>query len=332
MIIPFLDGFLTFIRAPVTWLLILINVFFFSQNYQLSKDCKSQLSHWYQDQYFLHTQGQIYSQYSQGKLSSLTDSSTPYDPNAMFIQTNDMEMLGKLAFYDPTFLDTALKRSWFGDPVAIDLWKQDLSGFLTMKSYYPPVILGAFGDVSMDFFSMISYQFYHENLFHLTCNLFFILLVAGYLERRHSGLLIFSVYLLGGALAAFIHGLIQPAIGIPLVGASGSLSSLLGFLMVTHWRKKTRLFYFLLPTQKGMGFFWIPTCYWVIWLYVLEDVSGWLSEPSLYISGVAHRVHLFGLLVGCLMGFLYSKSLGFFKNHLLASPAKKQNHLLNRVA
>ena len=326
MIIPFLDGFLTFVRAPITWLLILINVFFFSQNYQLSKDCKSQLAHWYQDQYFLHTQGRIYSQYSRSQFFSLTNSrmDKKYDPNGILTQANDMEMLGKLAFYDPAFLDMALKRSWFGDPVAIDLWKQDLSGFLSMKSYYPPVILGVFGDISMDLFSMISYQFYHENLFHLIGNLFFLLLVAGYLERRHSGLLIFSVYLLGGALAALIHGLIQPANGIPLVGASGSLSSLLGFLMVTHWKEKTRLFYFLLPTQKGMGFFWIPTCYWVIWLYVLEDVSGWLAQPSIYISGVAHRVHLFGLLVGCLMGFLYSQCLPFLQWHPFQTPERNK--------
>ena len=59
MIIPFLDGFLGFSKVPITWLIILLNVFFFSQNYQLSKQCTDQFQQWYEDEDFMYSQGQI---------------------------------------------------------------------------------------------------------------------------------------------------------------------------------------------------------------------------------------------------------------------------------
>ena len=49
MILPFLDGFLTFSKAPITWMIIILNVFLFSQNYNLSKDCQEQFQAWYDD-------------------------------------------------------------------------------------------------------------------------------------------------------------------------------------------------------------------------------------------------------------------------------------------
>ena len=296
MIIPFLDGFLDFTKAPITWLLILFNIFSFFQSYEFSKNCQSELIHWYKDPGFLYTQGSVYKQYEDHEVLS---------------RAKDMEILGRLAFQDQNFLNVALKNSWKGDQIAIASWKRDLSDFLSLRAYYPPVLLGM-SDFQKDFFSVISYQFYHENFIHLLGNLLLILLVAGYLECRHSGFLIFSVYLLGGAFAA-IYGVTHPS-GIPLVGASGSLSALLGFLLMAHWQEKTRLFYFLLPFRKTMGFVRISTCYWVIWFFILGDIAGWLSQPSIYMNGVAHLVHLFGFLAG---GFIGGVSLIINKNFLI---------------
>ena len=226
MIVPFLDGFLDFNKAPITWLLILFNIFSFFQSYELSKNCQSELGYWYKNRDFLYTQGSVYKQYgSHGTVS----------------QEKDMTILGRLAFQDQGFLTVALKKKWSGDQIAIASWKENLSEFLSLKAYYPAAILGM-SDFQKDFFSIITYQFYHENFTHLLGNLLLILLIAGYLESRHSGLLIFSVYLMGGAFAA-VYGVVHPS-GIPLVGASGSLSALLGFLMVMHFHEKHVCFIF----------------------------------------------------------------------------------------
>lgn len=288
MIFPFLDGFLTFTRAPITWLLILLNVFLFSQFRNLSYECQEQFEAWYQDDDYLYTQGQIYKQYKEGR---------------QLAQVSNMETLGRLAFRDEDFLNTATKQDWDGDQIAIKSWKRDLDSFLVIRAYYPPMLLGV-SNYQKDFFSFVSYQFYHEGFYHLLGNLLLILIIGGYLERRYTGKVVFITYLLGGVMAALMFTLIGGLSGAPLVGASGSLCALLGFLVVVDFKTHTRLFYMILPFKKYMGFVLVPTFYWVIWLCMLEDLSGWIAQPGAFSGGVAHAVHLFGFVIGCALGWV----------------------------
>lgn len=289
MIIPFLDGFMTFSKAPITWLIILANVFLFSQNYGLSNDCQIQFEAWYQDDDFIFAQGQIYKQYTEKReIASI----------------RDYNLLGRIAFRDNYFLEDAPKREWSGDPIAIQKWKNSIADFKVLRGYYPPLMLGV-SEEQKDIFAFISYQFYHEGFLHLVGNALLVLLVGAYLERRHSGITVFVIYLLGGCAAAYMYSLSSSIGGSPLVGASGSLCALLGFLVVSEFKTKTRLMYILLPAKKYMGFVFVPTFYWVIWLCMIEDVSGWLAQSQILSSGVAHIVHIFGFMVGAGIGFIY---------------------------
>ncbi len=289
MIIPFLDGFMTFSRVPITWILIMLNVFLFSQNYTLSQDCQYQFQSWYKNEEFLYTQGQIYKQFNQKR---------------DIARISDMTTLGRLAFRDEKFIGEAPLRQWSGDRVAIAKWREQLQDFLVLRAYYPPLMLGV-SEVQSDFFSTISYQFYHEGFTHLLGNLLLILIVGGYLERRYRGLTVFSVYLLGGSIAALVFSLTGLISGAPLVGASGSLCALLGFLFVTDYKTKTRLFYMILPMRRYMGFVFVPTMYWVLWLCMAEDLSGWLAQPSMFSGGIAHAIHLLGFVVGMMLALVF---------------------------
>ncbi len=300
MIIPFLDGFMTFSRVPVTWILIMLNAFLFSQNYSLSKDCQQEFQAWYKNEQFLYTQGQLYKQFNGSRDVA---------------RVKDMETLGRLAFRDEAFMSSAPAKDWSGDQVAIDQWRNEVQEFLVLRAYYPPLMLGV-SEIHQDFFATISYQFYHEGFAHLLGNVLLILIIGGFLERKYSGLAVFSVYLVGGSLAAFAYMVLGNLSGAPLVGASGSLCALLGFLFFCDYKTKTRLFYIILPSRKYMGFVFVPTVYWVLWLCMAEDVSGWLAQPSMFSSGVAHAVHLLGFVVGIAMGFVYKKTIESSKGRL----------------
>ncbi len=289
MIVPFLDGFMSFSKVPITWIIILLNTFLFSQNYNLSQECQEEFQAWYQDEDFLYTQGQLYKQFKQGR---------------DLAQVSDMPTLGRLAFRDEEFMRSAKSVVAVGDSVAIAKWRDQVQDFLILRSYYPPLMLGM-SDVQKDFFSTISYQFYHEGFAHLFGNILLILIVGGFLERRSSGLWVFGVYLVGGSLAALAFTLSGHLTGAPLVGASGSLCALLGFLFVTEMKTQTRLFYMILPLRRYVGFVFVPTAYWVLWLCMLEDLSGWLAQPAAVASGVAHVVHLMGFLMGIGLGGIY---------------------------
>lgn len=303
MILPFLDGFLTFSKAPITWLLIVVNAFLFSQNYSLSQDCQKEFQSWYSDNDYLYTQGQLYKQFSHKRGVAKVD---------------DMTTLGRLAFRDADFMKRAPYEEWKGDQIAIDQWRHKVQGFLVLRAYYPPLILGV-SDLQNDFFSTISYQFYHEGLGHLLGNVLLILIIGGYLERKHSGMTVFAVYLIGGSLAALLFIHFGSVSGAPLVGASGSLCALLGFLFVTEFKTKTRLFYIILPFKKYMGFVYVPTLYWVLWLTMAEDVSGWLAQPELFSGGVAHVVHILGFIMGCALGGVYLKAQQLLKTDEVAA-------------
>lgn len=289
MIIPFLDGFLTFSKAPITWIILLMNVFLFSQNYGLSKECQNQFEAWYQDDDFIHTQGQIYKQFNETR---------------EIASVSDIGMLGRLAFRDEKFLIAAPKNDWKGDAIAIKKWREDVADFMVLRAYYPPLMLGV-SESQQDLFSFISYQFYHEGFLHLAGNILLVLLVGGFLERRYSGSAVFLVYIVGGCAAAFLYAKTVVLGGSPLVGASGSLCAMLGFLFVCEFKNKTRLLYIILPLKKYMGFVFVPTLYWVLWLCMIEDISGWLSQSTLLSSGVAHIVHLYGFVIGCALGIVY---------------------------
>ena len=286
MIIPFLDGFLTFTRAPITWMLILLNCFLFSQNYSLSQECQREFDAWYEDDDFLYTQGQIYQQFNRDRDVA---------------QVKNFEVLGRLAFTDEDFMNRAPKIKWRGDQVAIGLWREQVRDFMVVRAYYPPLIFGV-SKSQKDFFSTISYQFYHEGFMHLAGNILLILIVGGYLERRYNGLLVFATYLIGGSLAALLFSFTVGLSGAPLVGASGSLCALLGLLLSLEFNEKTRLFYMILPSSKYMGFVLVPTIYWVILLCMIEDVSGLISQPGLLTTGVAYAVHLCGFFIGAAGG------------------------------
>lgn len=293
MIIPFLDGFLTFSKAPVTWILILLNVFLFSQNYTLSKECQTEFESWYEDKDFLYTQGQVYRQ---------------FNPSRDIARVKDMELLGRLAFKDHDFLTQAPEIEWSGDRVALSDWKRDVGDFMVLRAYYPPFILGMSRQQG-DFFSTVSYQFFHEGFFHLLGNVLLILIVGGFIEQRYSGLTVLTLYLVGGSLAAFVFQWTVGLGGSPLIGASGSLCTLLGFLLITQLKVKTRLFYMMLPLKRYAGFVFVPTFYWVLWLCMVEDVSGYLAQPSLFSSGVAHLVHIYGFVIGMAFGYLFKHIL-----------------------
>lgn len=292
MIVPFLDGFLPFRKIPITWVIILFNMFIFSQNRGLSKICNEQFASWYEDKNFIYTQGQIYLQFK-GEDSEVSRIKDPY-------------VVGKLAFKDEVFLQKAAKGLWQGDVIAINKWREDIKQYLILRDIYPAFFFGVSGAHNGPF-SFLSYQFFHEGLWHLLGNILLILLVGGFLERRYSGLAVFTTYIISGFLAAFVYSLTAHLTGAPLVGASGSLCGLLGFLFYTNFDEKTRLFYLILPTKNYMGFVKVQTCYWVIWFCMLEDIAGWVARPELFSGGIAHAIHLLGFLAGIGIGFVYLK-------------------------
>jgi len=298
MIFPILNGLSSFRRSPVTWILVLTNVFLFSQNWQQSKASRGQLQSWYQDGEFLTTQGRVYQQFKEARQPA-------------FRSLKDRRFLGVMAFQDQDFLDQAQQTQWVGDQVAIRSWQESLEQYIFIRDFYPAYAHGVHaGDKQL--FSFFSYQFFHEGFMHLFGNILLIMLVGNFLEKRHSGLLVFTTYLITGAGAAWLYTVLLGANGAPLIGASGSLCGLLGLFFTLHFQEKTNVLFFVLPKEGYYGLTRLQTGLWVPWLCVLEDIAGWMARPELYAGGISHFVHLMGFFCGCGLGLalMAAKRLG----------------------
>jgi membrane associated rhomboid family serine protease len=154
------------------------------------------------------------------------------------------------------------------------------------------------GEVLAVFTSM----FLHVNLIHLVGNLVYLWIFGNNIEDRigRPGFILF--YLFGGIAAAFAQVAIDPSSPIPMVGASGAISAVLGAYLVLFPGARILSLIFL-------GFFYqlinVPAIVVLGFWFVLQLIDG---IGSLGLAGaeggVAFFAHIGGFIAGLVAGAL----------------------------
>lgn len=143
-------------------------------------------------------------------------------------------------------------------------------------------------DPGAEWLNLFTSMFMHGGWAHLLGNLWFLWVFGDNIEDEmgHSRFLIF--YLLGGVAAALTHGLVDGATNVPMIGASGAISAVLGAYILLHPRA-------IILSLIG----WIPVPvpaliylgYWMLIQFV-QSAAG--------IEGVAFWAHIGGFVFGVL--------------------------------
>jgi len=121
-------------------------------------------------------------------------------------------------------------------------------------------------------------------------------------ERRLGALPYLFAYLATGVVATLSHALVFSSSDMPLVGASGAISGVLGFYFVFFPRNTVRMLAFLPPFL--MQVFVVPAR-WVLGAFVvLDNLLPFLISGE---SGVAHGAHLGGFLAGALAAWVLER-------------------------
>lgn len=160
--------------------------------------------------------------------------------------------------------------------------------FILVYSFIPQFF---FENPLGNIYRLLSSMFLHGGWAHILGNMFFLYVFGDNIEERmgHGKFLLF--YLLGGVVATLAHGVFTPSSPIPLVGASGAISAVLGAYIVLYPRQ--RILTFILP----IFVFWLPAWlylgYWAV-LQFVQGVNGWGAEGG----GVAWWAHVGGFLFG----------------------------------
>jgi membrane associated rhomboid family serine protease len=145
--------------------------------------------------------------------------------------------------------------------------------------------------------TIFSSMFLHGGFFHLGGNMLYLWIFGNNIEDRLGHVRFLVFYLLGGVIAAYSHAVTEPRSLIPMVGASGAVSGVLGayFLLFPHARIHTILF---------LGFFWqlvrVPALIVIGFWAIIQLINGILAEGLLGQGGVAWFAHTGGFLFGLL--------------------------------
>lgn len=151
--------------------------------------------------------------------------------------------------------------------------------------------------------TFVTYQFMHGDAFHLIGNLVVLAIVAVGVEAAIGSFNFLLCYLLCGVVAGLLFTLINLGSYVPLVGASGSISGVLGMYAALYGMRRIRFFYSVI---FYFGYFTAPA------LVILPVWIGWELINAIWgdTSGIAYWAHAGGLLTGGI-GMLLAR------NHLL---------------
>lgn len=139
--------------------------------------------------------------------------------------------------------------------------------------------------------TLLSYQFLHANLLHLTFNMAFLWVFGDNIEDAmgHWRFLVF--FLLCGLLAGLAHVIADPASKVPVIGASGAVSGILGAYLVLHPRAKVLVqLIFFIP------FYLRAYLLLVFWIgFQIYSATQGQAEAT---AGVAWWAHIGGFVAG----------------------------------
>src|SRR5467141_1551365 len=153
-------------------------------------------------------------------------------------------------------------------------------------------------DAVPKYWTVITSMFMHGGWFHLIGNMLFLWVFGNNIEdvTGHAKFLIF--YLLCGIVAAATQTFVSPHSVIPMVGASGAISGVLGAYLLLYPRVRVHTLVFLglfvttitLPAYLMLG-------YWIL----LQVLGGLPALAGADTGGVAVFAHIGGFAAGMLL-------------------------------
>lgn len=148
--------------------------------------------------------------------------------------------------------------------------------------------------------SLLSCMFLHGGWMHLAGNMLFLYIFGNNVEARLGSLPYLLVYLVTGVLATLFFALFAPGSQVPLVGASGAISGVLGCYFLWFPRNRVKTFIFLFPFL--MTTVMLPARL-VLGVYlILDNLLPFIINGGAG-AGVAHGAHIGGFLGG--LGLAY---------------------------
>jgi len=152
--------------------------------------------------------------------------------------------------------------------------------------------------------NVLTSMFLHGSWMHLIGNMWFLWVFGDNIEDSMGSVRFAIFYLISGIAAALLQVVLNPASGVPMVGASGAISGVMGAYLILYPR--VRVFCLVL-----LGFFFtsIALPAWTMLLYwaAIQLVSGLFGLFAQERGGVAFWAHVGGFVAGVMLIKLFAR-------------------------
>lgn len=149
--------------------------------------------------------------------------------------------------------------------------------------------------------ALFTSMFLHGGWLHLIGNLWFLWIFGNNVEDSmgHTRFLVF--YLLTGLVAAAAHVVSAPDSTLPMVGASGAISGIMGAYLLLYPRARVQTLFVIILYIRV---FPIPAWFFLGYWFLLQLASSTL-QPSGSSGGVAFWAHVGGFVAGLVLVKLF---------------------------
>ncbi|MBN8429310.1 rhomboid family intramembrane serine protease [Microbulbifer salipaludis] len=176
------------------------------------------------------------------------------------------------------------EQQWLAQRVEFNELRDRLSSFAYGLTPAEPTLQGLFG-----------HMFLHGSWEHLLGNMIFLLLFGLSVELALGAAWFIGLYLLGGLAAAALHMGVEAGSMVPVIGASGAVSAVMGMFVAVYGVRRLRFFYTL---GFAFGEFTAPALL-VLPLWLGKEVFGYLFGSD----NIAYWAHFGGLVAGFVCTF-----------------------------
>lgn len=148
--------------------------------------------------------------------------------------------------------------------------------------------------------TLITSMFLHGGIMHLAGNMLYLWIFGNNVEDAMGHGRFLGFYLVCGVIAAFTHAMIYPDSDVPVIGASGAISGVLGAYLLLHPKASVLVMVFFplflrLPAWVVLGFWFVGQA-----IAVVAGAGGGGG-------GVAWWAHVAGFLAGMALVYVFHR-------------------------
>ncbi len=157
------------------------------------------------------------------------------------------------------------------------------------------------------FIGLITSLFLHGGWFHLIGNMVFLWIFGDNIEAAFGHLGYLAFYFAGGIVATLAHVMSIPDAAVPLIGASGAISAIMGAYIVMFPRSSIR-------TLAVVFIIRVPAFVFLIIWFLTQIWSVMGTQNPSGGGGTAYWAHIGGFVYGLVLGFIFrgkAKDIGY---------------------